>query len=95
MSYRIDYGGKPNTKQNGNQPSFRIPAYTAAFLFAFVLLVRKFWPEGTQMLTACLIPTEPGITQQAFSLFFSSITQGDPFRESFAVFCRQILLNGC
>lgn len=95
MSYRIDYGDKTYTNPNRNLSNFRIPAYTAVFLFAFVLLVRQFWPKGTETLTACLLPVEPGIAQQAFSVFLSSITQGESFRESFAVFCREILLNGC
>lgn len=91
MAYRIVYGPEIKAPKQTRRTSVRIPAFTAAFLLAFVLLVRQFWPAGTEILKQYLLPGEPTVTEQAFSAMVENIRAGEGIGEAFAVFCEEII----
>ena len=56
MSYRIEYGTPipPQYVEKANPARLRI--MTAAFLILFSLLVRQYFPDGTEKLRQVLLP---------------------------------------
>lgn len=94
MAYRIVYGPMPPVSREKNYKFLRIQMLTALFLLLFVLLVRQAWPEGTAVLRSMLLPGEPTVTEAAFSEMVIDIQSGEPVREAFTAFCRQIVDDG-
>lgn len=94
MGYRIVYGPEIRPPRERAGTSGRLPAMTAAFLLIFALLVRQFWPEGTQILRQYLLPGELSVTEQAFSSLMQNIRGGESVLSAFTVFCQEIIQYG-
>lgn len=94
MGYRIEYGPQRLVKPKGDRHGFRRRILTAAFLLLGCILVRTFWNDGSELLETVLLPGEPTVTEQAFSLLLNDLRTGVPVGESVTAFCRFIVENG-
>ena len=93
MSYRIEYGPPipPQYVQKTN--SARIQAMTAAFLLLFSLLVRQFFPAGTEKLRQLLLPQTHTVTQDALEIMMTYLRDGETLTDAFSAFCVYIIDN--
>ena len=91
MSYRIEYGPEFPKKYRKNNQVSRVKAFTAAFLLLFTILVRSFFPAGTEKLRQLILPPEASLVQTGFDDFLSSMRSGKPMGDAFTVFCKQIV----
>lgn len=85
MGYRIVYGTDPFRTVPREKSRLRL--LTAAFALALVVLVRCFWPQGTQMLRDVLLPEESA----AFQQMTSDIQAGEPIGDVVTAFCRTVV----
>ena len=93
MGYRITYGDPvpaPYPKQD--KPS-RLRLMTAAWFFAFIVMVRLFFPAGSAQLRAYLLPDPQNITQSAVDTFMYHIRNGEQLGDALFAFCHQIISN--
>ena len=91
MSYRIEYG-PPVPPQYVKKPRpLHLQIMTAVCLLLFSLLVRQFFPAGTNKLRQILLPGTPTVTQQALETFLTDVRTGAPVGDAFYVFCSQII----
>ena len=91
MGYRIDYGGvvPQNTVQTSSR--LKIRSFIAAAFLVFCIIVRLFWPEGTQTLQSVFLPHDPSLTEDAFLQLVEDLRQGEKLGDSVNVFCRKIV----
>ena len=90
MAYRVEYGsgGAKRTeirkkKRNGGK-------VWVSFLL-FLLLVRLYWPAGTEALRRLFLP---GASQTAFTevkTLTEQLRAGEPFGQAIESYCRKIL----
>lgn len=93
MSYRIEYGPAIPPEYRKEPKSTRLRVLTALFLLLFTLLVRQFFPSGTDKLRAALLPGAPTITQQALDFLMGDLRDGEPLGQAFTAFCTYIIDN--
>lgn len=82
MGYRVIYGEDPFQKKEKRH----LPAMTAGFALAFVILVRCFWPQGTAVLREVLLPQANGMEQLT-----EQIRAGEPVGDAVTAFCRGLV----
>ena len=85
MGYRIVYGEDPFVERKERKSHLR--AMTAAFLLAFVVLVRCCWPQGAALLRQTLLPGD----DEAFRQMTADIQAGEPVGDAVTAFCRSIV----
>lgn len=91
MAYRIVYGQPaPKPVERRSSPK-HIQAMTAVCLLTFFMLVKIWFPAGTQKLRQYLLPGNPTVTQQALDELVTSVRHGDALRDAFTVFCQEII----
>ena len=92
MGYVIQYsdGDCKKSKYSGRSG---LPAMTAAFFLAFLLLTKAFWPAGSRILREIFIPGDPEITGGAISNLVDDLRAGEPLKDSVAAFCSEILAH--
>ena len=95
VPYRITYGEEDRySVKPAEYSTLRIRCLTAAFLLVLALFAKFCWPEGAAVIRSVLLPSSPSVTQQAMDCCILQIQHGEPVVESFAVFCRQVLVDG-
>jgi len=94
MGYRIVYGPEVGEVRSDGKHDQRIRVMTAAFLLLSCLLTRLLWPEGAQMLRDALLPGQPSVTEQAFSILAEQLRAGEPVGEAVESFCRFVIVHG-
>lgn len=94
MGYRIVYGPMPKEIECNRPSPLRLQAMTAAFLLAFVIGVRLFYPEGTALLQDLLLPGGKTVTEEALTGMISGLQNGEPLGEAFTAFCQEIIDHG-
>lgn len=90
MGYRIEYESPrqyPTKKPRGS----RIFWLTGAFLLIFTCFTLQFWPQGRELLEEALLPGDPAVTKQAFSLMTQQLRQGEAIGDALAAFCREVI----
>lgn len=94
MAYRIEYGPAIPEKYQTQRPEpHRIQLLTAVCLLVFTMIVKIWFPAGTQKLQQFLLPGAPSVTQQALDELVANLRFGDPLDEAFTAFCRHIISN--
>lgn len=91
MAYKISYGPDIQPPKAAGFRWSRVRPLAAAWFLVFVLLVRTLWPQGRELLRTILLPGDPTITQQAFSVLISDIRQGSDLGQALTVFCEEII----
>lgn len=91
MAYRIEYGPAVPPKYQRKPALLRIQTMTAAFFLIFVLIISQFFPTGTAVLRQYIQPSEPTVTQAAFSGLLADIRNGIALQDAFTAFCVQII----
>ncbi len=90
MAYRVEYGsGK--AKRSEFRKKKTAGGKVWAFFLLFLLLVRLYWPAGTQVLRELLMP---GASQTAFAevqTLTEQLRDGEPFGQALENYCRRIL----
>lgn len=93
MGYVIRYSGEePKTSPKASRFS-RLPGLTAAFLLAFLLLTKLFWPAGSDKLREFLLPGDPDVTAGAITALVEDLREGQPVSDSVTAFCAEILAH--
>ena len=93
MGYRITYGDPVPVPYPKQDKLSRLRLMTAAWFFAFVVLVRLFFPAGSAQLRAYLLPDPDSITQTAVDTFMYHIQNGEQLGDALFAFCQQIISN--
>ena len=91
MSYRIEYGPAIPTQYARRSNATRIQALTASFLLLFSLLVRQFFPAGTEKLREILLPQTHTVTQDALEIMMTYLRDGETLPDAFSAFCVYII----
>lgn len=92
MAYHVAYGPPiPERYQKKRYNPLRLQVMTAVCLLVFVLLVKAWFPVGTQKLQQLLLPGAPSVTQQALDELVTNIRSGDPLNAAFTAFCQHII----
>lgn len=91
LTYRIDYG-PPLRTTKPRLSKKRVRCFTIGVFFAFLMLVKLFWPEGRRMLTQLLIPGGAE-NRGAFVSLAESIQGGVPLGDALYTFCSEVLEN--
>ena len=91
MTYRIEYGPPIPVQYQKKKNPQRLRVMTAAWLLVFALLVKAFFPAGSQALRQLLLPGIPSVTQQALDKLVTDIRDGDPLNDAFMAFCQHII----
>ena len=91
MAYRIEYGPAVPPKYQKKYKPQRLQAMTAAFLLLFSLIVRQYFPAGTEQLRRILLPGTPTVTQQALDTLMTDLRDGYPIGNAFTAFCEHII----
>lgn len=90
MAYQVRYGSG-NGKRSDIPKKKGIGGKVWGAFFLFLLLVRLYWPAGTQVLRQLLLP---GASQTAFSaveIIADGLREGEPFGQALESYCRRIL----
>ena len=69
----------------------RLQILTAVFILLFSLTVKYVWPQGTDKLRACLIPSDLSVTEAAFLDMTHQLRSGEPLKDALETFCIEIL----
>ena len=85
MGYRIVYGADPFAQERSGKSRLRL--WTAVFAMAFVMLVRSFWPQGTELLRQVLLPGD----NAAYEQMRTDIQAGEPIGDAVTAFCRSLV----
>ena len=93
MGYIITYDGEEPGKIPTIRRRSRLPALTFAFLLAFLLLTKLFWPAGTDKLRRILLPGDPDVTAHAATALVDDLRTGEPVGEAVKTFCGEILAH--
>ena len=88
MGYRIVYGEDPFAETGKRKSHLR--SMTAGFALAFVILVRLFWPQGSDVLRTVLLPRESA----AFVQLTEALRAGEPLGDAVTAFCQRIVEEG-
>ena len=94
MAYRISYAPPVPESHRPQKDPLRLQVMTAVCLLVFTLLVKTWFPAGTDKLRQLLIPDVPSVTQQALDGFVIDIREGDPLADAFTAFCQHIISHG-
>lgn len=91
MAYRIEYGPAVPEQYIKRKNPLRLQILTAAFLLTFSLLVRQYFPAGTQKLRQFLLPGSHSVTQDALDLLMGDLRSGEPIGDALTTFCVYII----
>lgn len=91
MPYRIEYGSAIPPQYIKKKKPLRLQIMTAIFLLTFSLLVRQFFPAGTQKLRQILLPGTPSVTQEALDMLMGDLRDGESLGDAFTAFCVYIV----
>ena len=91
MPYRIEYGPTISKQPIQKRNPLRLQAMTAVMLLLFSLTVHHFFPSGIEKLRSILLPSTPGITQEALDTFMCDLRGGESLGDSFTAFCSYII----
>ena len=90
MAYRVEYGsGGKKRSEIGEKKLGRGKVWVCFLLF--LLLVRLYWPAGTEVLRKLVLP---GASQTAFAevkTLTEQLREGEPFGQAIESYCRKIL----
>lgn len=90
MAYRMEYGAEGAKRREIRKKKNPKSKVWGCFLL-FLLLVRLYWPAGTEVLRQLLLP---GASQTAFAeveTLTEQIREGEPFGQALESYCRKIL----
>ena len=91
MSYRIEYGSSIPAQYVKKKTYMRLQIMTAVWLLLFTLLVRGFFPAGTEQLKRILLPDAHSVTQTALNDLTEKLRNGQPLHDAFTSFCIYIV----
>ena len=90
MAYRVEYGSG-GAKRSEIRKKKTAGGKVWGFFLLFLLLVRLYWPAGTEVLRKLVLP---GASQTAFAqvqTLTEQIRAGEPFGQALESYCRRIL----
>lgn len=87
LSYRIDYGKKPETKVYFLRQQILI----ASFLLLFVISLHASWPEGIALLRKYLLGDTISGQAEALLTMVENLRSGESLGDAVTVFCQEIL----
>lgn len=90
MAYRVEYGSG-GAKRSEIRKKKTAGGKVWGFFLLFLLLVRLYWPAGTQVLRELLLP---GASQTAFAAvgtLTEELREGESFGQALEDYCRRIL----
>ena len=90
MGYEIRYAGH---EPSSRKPGTRLPALTAGFFLAFLLLTHAFWPAGASKLRQLVLPGDSEVTGQAVASLVEDLREGQAVGDAVTTFCREILAH--
>lgn len=93
MAYRIVYGPEIPPQYRKKHTNCRLRLFTAISLLLFTLLVKEFFPAGTEKMQEFLLPGNPTITQAALNSMMNQLQSGEPLADALTVFCKEILAH--
>ena len=91
MAYRITYGTPVPQQYQKKETPLRLQILTAVCLLSFVLMVKTWFPTGTETLRHLLLPKPSSVTQQALDMLVTNIRDGDRVSDAFTAFCQHII----
>jgi len=91
MSYRVEYNPElrkryPLVEKIRNKNLLKV-------LLVSVAAIAAIYTITCSDVLQFLIPGDPEVTTAAFSLLLDEIGEGEPVREAFLSFCREIIVN--
>lgn len=93
MGYRIEYGPARNGRESSVADRKRLLGMIAGCFLAFLVLTLQFWPEGKAKLEEALLPGDPVVTKQAFSVMTEELRAGETVTDAVMAFC-QVVMDG-
>ena len=91
MAYRIEYGSAVPPQYVKKTKTLRLQIMTAVCLLTFSILVRQYFPTGTQKLRQLLLPGKLTVTQEALDGLMGDLRNGEPLTDAFTAFCEYII----
>ena len=91
MGYRIVYDRELEKHKQNRFRRGQVGLLTAAFFVMFILSVKLFWEEGTDMLWDILLPGNEDITRSAMDQMVAQLRSGVGLKEAVTAFCREII----
>lgn len=92
MGYRIDYYYDMQVSGTGARGmGRRLRALTAAMFILLSLGVKRYWPEGTEMMRELFLPQRVSPGQATFRNLIDDLRQGVEFRDALTAFCADLL----
>lgn len=91
MGYRILYGPEISRYCNNRRDKKRLWGMTLGCLLLFLALTMQLWPEGRAVLENMLLPGDPAVTKQAFSVMTEQLQSGEAIADAAAAFCQEVL----
>ena len=91
MAYRITYGPPVPQQYQEKESPLRLQVLTAVCMLFFVLLVKTWFPTGTETLRQLLLPEPSSVTQQALDMLVTDLRDGDKLGDAFTAFCQHII----
>lgn len=91
MGYRIVYGAEPYRYGSDASGWKRILGMAVGCFLIFLVLTMQFWPEGRGVLEKMLLPGDPMVTKQAFSVMAEQLKAGEAIGDAVAAFCQEVI----
>lgn len=91
MGYQVEYEPTGKVHRQDDKKQGNLPALTAAFLLAFLLLVNGFWPRGREVLCEIFFPGDAAVTAAALDTFAQELRDGKPVGTAVESFCRCVI----
>ena len=91
MSYCVEYNPElKNRYPTSKKPSVKLPVKALLCCGAAIIAVYMIASSGVLQY---LIPGDPEVTTEAFSDLLNEIGEGEPVREAFIDFCKEIIFS--
>lgn len=94
MGYRIEYGPVECKSSNQTVRSGRILLLGVVLFALFFVSVRRWWPEGWQVLRCMVFPGDLEAAGEAAEAFAQSVRDGMSLQEAIMNFCEHVVSVG-
>ena len=91
MSYHIEYNPElkekyPKVRKRRELPTRKMLVLLSVLIASYIFVQYRLYYY--------FIPGNPDITSSAFSTMIESVGEGEPVKDAFSVFCKEIIQNG-
>ena len=93
MGYRIVYGQAQKGSRYIKPSALRLQSLICAWMLAFSLGVKCFWPEGAVQLRRVLLPEALSPVQTAAETLLTDLREGVPLSDAMTAFCLCLIEN--